>query len=81
MKIETKFDKGDIGFIIHNNKIYQATIEPYIEINYTVYYNGQKHIDEDGFEDFDCDIDIVSENELFATKAEAETKLKEMKGE
>ena len=78
MKIETKFDIGqDVYTIRHNNSIYHTKIDiiSLIEINGEVcvfYYYDQPgsyaHCEE-------------IEKNLFATREEAEAKLKELKGE
>lgn len=81
MKIETKFDKGDKGYIIHKGKIYVATIEPVVDINYFACFNPRPYIDEDGFEDLDVDMGLYEENEIFTTREEAEEKLREIEDE
>jgi hypothetical protein len=79
--IVPKFKYKQWVYAIENQKIYKVCLDrPEIDVIYNYAYNCKSMIDEDGFEDYDFDIAMSSGINLFSTKAEAEQKLKELKG-
>lgn len=77
MKIETKFDIGQIVYTIRNHYIYKTRVE-YIEIfkvaNELIV--GYKYYLPGSYETY-----LAEDNELFVTKEEAEQRLKELENE
>ena len=75
-----KYEKGQPIYYICGDKIIEAYFQGFdVDINADVIENPQIVTDEDGFTGMDYDFGFVDYRLIYATRAEAEAKLKEIK--
>lgn len=74
------FEKGQEVFVIRKNEVVKANFQDFSKwVEAEVVYNPKTTIYDDGFVDVDYDFDMVDYKMVFATEAEAQAKLDEIR--
>lgn len=74
-----KYEKGQTIYYIDRKNIKEAYFQSFAEdVSAEVILNPKEITDEDGYIDVDFDVDMIYYKNTFATKEEAQAKLKEL---